>query len=90
MEKTDIVCCEECFFANLIQYGNDPLLAECRRKPQDMNERFPYQVEVARHGRLCRMHKHQDRAEKTVQQRVAVSRWPSAQKVGRNAGRDAA
>lgn len=71
--KAEAVCCMDCFWANLIQYGdNDPVLAECRQKPQLFNERFPYEVEVARAGRICALHKHQDRSEKTIQKRLKV------------------
>ena len=71
--KAEAVCCMDCFWANLIQYGdNDPVLSECRQKPQLFNERFPYEVEVARAWRICALHKHQDRSEKTIQKRLKV------------------
>ena len=67
------VCCTDCFWSNLIRYGkNDPLLAECRQKPNYGNARFPYAVEVARAKRLCGMHTFQDESEKGVQVRVKV------------------
>ena len=71
--KAEAVCCMDCFWANLLQYGDhDPVLAECRQKPQMFNARFPYEVEVARAKRLCAMHQLQDRSEKTVQKRLKV------------------
>lgn len=71
--KAEAVCCMDCFWANLIQYcEHDPVLAECRQKPQLYNERFPYEVEVARVKRICKLHKLQDRSEKTIQKRLKV------------------
>ena len=71
--KAEAVCCTDCFWASLIQYGDhDPVLAECRQKPQYYSERFPYEVEVARAKRICPMHRHQDASEKTIQKRLKV------------------
>ena len=71
-----IVRCSCCLHAMLIQYGkHDPVLAECRRKPNMDNERMPFEREVASVPRQCAMHTWQDEAEKTIQQRVKVNRW---------------
>ncbi len=68
-----VVCCMDCFWANLIQYGDhDPILAECRKKPQPHSERFPYEVEVARAGKSCALHQLQDAGEKSIQKRLKV------------------
>ena len=63
------VACTECAHARLIQYDNDPLLAECLRKPQLFSVRFPYQVEVARAKKFCEMYEHTDDV-KAIQKRV--------------------
>ena len=36
----EIVCCLDCYWANLHQYGNNPVLAECRKKPNTGNVKF--------------------------------------------------
>ena len=61
--------CTECVHARLIQYDNDPLLAECLKKPQSFSVRFPYQVEVARAKKCCEMYEHTDDV-KVIQKRV--------------------
>lgn len=48
-----VVCCLNCLNALLHRYGNNPILAGCKCKPQPDNERFPYAVEVACHLRRC-------------------------------------
>lgn len=74
--NTKTVCCRCCLHAALMQYGKyDPVLAECYKKPDPDNERFPYQVEVASVPRTCRMHSYQDPEKKTVQLRVKRNRW---------------
>jgi len=51
--KPKLVCCLNCLHAALHRYGNNPILAACHKKPQENNDRFPYQVEVACHLRRC-------------------------------------
>lgn len=51
--KYSLVCCLNCQHAQLHRYGHNPILADCHAQPQPDNERFPYQVEVARHLRKC-------------------------------------
>jgi len=65
--------CTDCRWANLVQYEGpkEPLLAECTKKPQPYNLRFPYQVEVARAKKLCLYHEHTD-IVKVPQKRVKV------------------
>lgn len=70
-KNTEVVCCMDCFWANLIQYGSNPVLAECRKKPNMYNERFPYQVEVAFTRWICPMYVLQNRSEKSIQHRVS-------------------
>lgn len=69
--NTKVVCCLSCFWANLIQYGTNPVLAECRKKPNDGDQRFPYQVEVASAQQICRTYRYQPESEKTIQKRVS-------------------
>lgn len=47
------VRCMTCLHSLLHRYGNNPVLAACLKKPQDYNERFPYEVEVANCLRNC-------------------------------------
>lgn len=55
--NTKVVCCMDCLWAHLIQYGNDPVLAECRKRPNEGNERFPYEREVASARWICPLYK---------------------------------
>lgn len=71
MANVSIVRCMTCERCNLIQYGNNPVLAECHKKPQPGNERFPYVREVARVDRICPMHKHTDKVKDIEKQQVA-------------------
>lgn len=80
-----LVCCKDCFWANLIQYDNNPVLAECRQKPNYYNEKFPYERDVASSLKYCDMHKHDD-AEKFIQKRVSVRRHVFAAHVKSNTG----
>lgn len=74
--KNKIVRCRCCLHAGLMQYSkHDPVLAECHKKPDADNERFPYQVEVANVPRMCPLYKWQDPEEKTVQMRAKRNRW---------------
>ena len=68
IKNTRPVCCMDCLHSKLMRYDNNPVLAECHRKPQPGNERFPYQREVARPLRQCAMHKHTDEP-KEIEQR---------------------
>lgn len=78
-KNTAVVCCRDCFWANLIQYGDsDPVLAECTRKPQPYSDRFPYEVMVASARWVCPLYKHQDAGEKSIQHRVKVRHSPKA------------
>lgn len=65
----EIVCCLDCYWANLHQYGKNPVLAECRKKPNTGNVKFPYQVEVAATRWICPIYKFQHRSEKFIQPR---------------------
>ena len=69
-KKTVPVCCMDCKHSCLMQYGNNPVLADCLQKPQPGNDRFPYQREVARAMRICAMHRHTDET-KTIEKRAA-------------------
>lgn len=78
------VCCRNCMHADLIQYGDDPVLAQCLMKPDRYNERFPYDVDVASTPRLCPMHKYTGE-EKWIQKRIKVRHHPMAAYVRTNA-----
>ena len=67
--KPGLVCCMDCLYSRLMRYGSNPVLAECLKKPQPGNERFPYQREVARPLRQCGMHSHTD-DPKEIEQRT--------------------
>lgn len=75
LKKSFLCNCTDCIWANLVQYEGprEPLLAECTRKPQPYNQRFPYQVEVARAKKLCPYHEHTD-VQKVPQRRVKIRR----------------
>lgn len=68
--NTEVVCCMDCFWAILFRYGNNPVLAQCTKKPNDGNVKFPYQVEVASARWICPLYKHQD-GDKFIQQRIS-------------------
>lgn len=63
-----LVSCMTCKHGSLHRYGNNPILAECKCKPQPGNKRFPYLVEVASTLRKCSMWE-ADRNEKVVELR---------------------
>ena len=69
-KNTQVVCCLDCFWANLHRYGTNPILAACRKQPNDGNERFPYQIMVASARWICPTYTYQPASEKTVQLRV--------------------
>lgn len=70
-----LCCCKDCKWADLLQFGNDPLLADFHKKPQPGNERFPYQREVARAMRTCAMHTYEDETKKTVRRLPKRTGW---------------
>ena len=70
-QKATPVSCMDCRYSCLIQYGDNPILAECMKKPQPDNRLFPYQREVARSMRICAMHRHTDEV-KRIQKRTAA------------------
>lgn len=70
-KHTGTCFCFFCIHARLIQYGANPVLAECLKKPQPGNERFPYQREVAKVPRECDMYS-DDTSEKKVEPRETV------------------
>lgn len=72
-KNTEVVCCRNCFWANLIRYGANPLLAECTKKPNTGNARFPYEVMVASTKWVCPQWEYQAESEKTVQVRIVRS-----------------
>lgn len=71
MANKMIVSCRDCKWANLIQYDENPVLAECRKKPNITSTKFPYDIDVASTPRFCDMHK-KDETEKMIEKRVRV------------------
>ena len=69
-KNTEVVCCRDCLFARLIQYGSNPVLADCLKKPNPDDARFPYQREVASSRWICPLYKH-DGSEKEIEHREA-------------------
>ena len=67
-KNAEVVCCKDCLWANLIQYENNPVLAECHKKPNPDNEKFPYQREVASSRWICPTWK-RDNNQKSIEKR---------------------
>ena len=67
-KNTKVVCCRDCAWANLIQYGNNPVLAECRKKPNPDNEKFPYERMVASTRWICPIYS-KGNGEKIIEKR---------------------
>lgn len=70
MSKDNIRRCRDCKHAHLIQYGNNPVLAECTLKPQHGNERFPYAIDVASSPRYCNLFTQRTGAEEIEHRQV--------------------
>ena len=71
-KNTEAVCCKDCLYAHLIQYGNNPVLAECHKKPNPGDDKFPYQREVASTRWICPTWKHDDQV-KEIEKREKVA-----------------
>ena len=67
-KNTKVVCCRDCAWANLIQYGTNPVLAECRKRPNPDSDKFPYERMVASTRWICPTYKHDDQ-EKEIEKR---------------------
>lgn len=52
--------CRNCQHSVLLQYGSNPVIAECMKKPQSWSVRFPYEREVADVCRNCKMYSYTD------------------------------
>lgn len=61
--------CRHCAWSHLIQYDQNPVLAECTVQPQHHNARFPYKVEVAFCERNCNLFRY-DPSEKEIEHRT--------------------
>ena len=59
-------CCKNCLHAQLLRYGNNPIIAECHKKPQPGNDKFPYERMVAS-SQVCNEWK-QDASDKVIKQ----------------------
>ena len=70
-KNTKVACCRDCVWAKLVQYGDNPVLAACTKRPQPYNERFPYEMMVASAKWICPLF-HQDEAEKMIEKRLSV------------------
>lgn len=68
--NTKLCCCATCEHSMLHQYGTNPVLADCRKKPQPGNRRFPFWVMVARTMWVCPMWQ-QTENEKWIQPRLS-------------------
>lgn len=64
-----LVCCRVCLHSVLFRYDNNPILAECHKKPNFGNEKFPFDVDVASTKRICRKFS-ASMVEKPVEQRT--------------------
>jgi len=62
-KNTELVCCMDCVWARLIQYGTNPVLADCLKKPDPYNEKFPYERQVASARWICPIWKHDNKAK---------------------------
>lgn len=71
-KNTKVVCCTDCLWAHLIQYGNDPVLAECLKRPNEGNGRFPYQREVASARWICPLYKHDNKVKEIEKREKAA------------------
>lgn len=75
--KQETVCCRHCLISHLIQYGTNPVLAECRQKPRPFDERHPFEIDVASTPKHCSMYKHTAK-EKEIEHREVVRHYPMA------------
>ena len=71
-KNTEVVCCRDCLWSHLIQYGNNPVLAECHKKPIPDNEKFPYERMVASTRWICPTWKKDDKM-KEIEKREKVA-----------------
>lgn len=62
------VTCWTCMHAKLHRWDNNPVLAECHKKPQAFNKRFPFEIEIASVLRLCVSYD-ETQSENVVEQR---------------------
>lgn len=76
-KRQQLPCCGKCLHSNLIQYDNNPILAQCHKKPDPWNERFPYDTDVAFSPKNCSMYKYTDK-EKPVEHLKSVRHYPMA------------
>ena len=67
--NTKLCNCMTCIWAQLHQYGTNPVLAACEKKPQPGNAKFPYEVMVAEPMWICPTYT-QAEGEKWIQPRV--------------------
>lgn len=68
--NTEVVCCLDCIWAKLLQYGTNPVLADCLKKPNPDNDKFPYERQVASARWICPTYKH-DTKVKEIEHRDA-------------------
>ena len=53
-QKNELVCCRDCKFSQLLRYDNDPVIAECYKKPNIIG-RHPYERDMAGTMKHCYM-----------------------------------
>lgn len=73
-KNTEVVCCMDCLWAKLIQYGNNPILADCLKKPNPDSEKFPYERQVASARWICPTHKHDSKAKEIEHRKTYAER----------------
>lgn len=67
-QTTKMVCCRTCLHALLIQYDQNPVLADCTKKPTG-DDKFPYERDVASCIKNCIIWK-LDPNEKQIEHRT--------------------
>ena len=73
-KASKIVCCRTCAHSHLIQYDQNPVLADCLKRPNrgaDV-DKFPYERDVASTKKYCSLHV-EAKGEKEIEKRQKVA-----------------
>lgn len=73
-KNTEVVCCMDCLWARLVQYGSNPVLANCLKKPNPYNDKFPYERQVASARWICPTYKHDSKAKEIEHRKTYADR----------------
>ena len=73
-KNTELVCCMDCVWARLVQYGTNPVLADCLKKPDPYNEKFPYERQVASAKWICPIWKHDNKPKEIEHRKTYAER----------------